>query len=454
MADELSESARVLVVDDHREMIELLADRLAEHGWEASVATGGAEAIARLDESPPDVVVTDLRMEEVDGFDLLEAAHERDPNLPVVIMTAFGEIDSAVEAIKRGAFHYMTKPFEFDELEVFLERALENRRLQRENQAYRRSMAERAPLEKLVGTSEPVVALRETIERVARTDAPVTIRGESGSGKELVARAVHGCSARHAEPFVPVNCAVLPEHLLESELFGHAEGAFTGAEAARAGLFVEADGGSLFLDEIGDMPPSLQAKLLRALEEESVRPVGADRPRSVDVRVLAATHRDLETRIETGEFREDLFYRLNVIPVRVPALRERRGDIPLLVEHFLAEAASSHPESDVEAVDEALVAELQAREWPGNVRQLKNVVERLVVLGDGPRVDLEALRDLGAEPASAARYPIDPDELRPLEEMTNEYIRWVVDRCDGNKTRAAEILEIDVSTIYRRFDSD
>ncbi|MFB6351920.1 MAG: sigma-54 interaction domain-containing protein, partial [Bradymonadaceae bacterium] len=277
------------------------------------------------------------------------------------------------------------------------------------------------------------------------------IRGESVTGKELVARAVHASSYRGSEPFVPINCTVLPPDLLASELFGHRRGAFTGAETARNGLFVEADGGSLFLDEIGDMPEDLQTKLLRVLEHQQIRPVGADTTNRVDVRILAATHRDLEAKVESGEFREDLYYRLNVVPVYVPPLDERREDISLLIDHFIRQAQHRQPHSGVEAFDDRLTAHLRHRPWPGNVRQLRNVVERVVALTDGPVVGLEDYRSLQHNPDRARpAFPTDLDRLDSLTRLTDRYIQWVVDQCHGNKRRAAEILEIDPSTIYRR----
>lgn len=443
----------VLVVDDHAEMIDLLASRLHDCGWSVETADSGPKGLERLKESLPDVLVTDLRMERVDGFDLLDEALNRDEELPVIIMTAFGDIESAVDATKRGAYHYMTKPFEFEELRVYLDRALDTRKLRRENRAYRRMVADRDALDRIVGSSDAMASLKRAIKQAATTDAPALVYGESGTGKELVARAIHASSYRSAEPFVPVNCAVLPENLLESELFGHTKGAFTGADTARSGLFVEADGGSILLDEIGDMPAPLQAKLLRTLEERTVRPVGADRPEHIDVRVVAATHHDLDERVREGEFREDLFYRLNVIPIEVPPLRDRRKDIPMLVEHFLQDARSRDADAEERRFAPELIDALQSREWPGNVRQLKNIVERLFVMNDSEVVTLEDLERVAPDDgARRQRWPAQPDQLQPLDSVTDEYIRWVIERCDGNKSRAAEILEIDTSTIYRRLE--
>jgi two-component system response regulator HydG len=443
--------ARILVVDDHVEMGRMLADPLRDEGFEVELATGGAEAIAALRAGPFDAVICDLRMEQVDGFDVLAAARTVDPELPVLIMTAFGAVESAVEAMKRGAFHYFTKPFRLDEVLLAVRRALEQRRLRAENRALRQVATERSRFASLIGSSPAMRALFELVERVAASSAPVLIRGESGSGKELVARALHFEGPRKGGPFVPVNCTALPHALLESELFGHVRGSFTGATTPRRGLFVEADGGTLFLDEIGDMPPELQAKLLRVIEHGEIRPVGSDAARTVDVRLVAATHQDLEQRIREGRFREDLFYRLNVVPLRVPPLRERREDIPPLVEHFLAQARKRTPRARVARVSAEVLSALVAFGWPGNVRELENLVERLVVLGNQEEVDLALLRQ-HAPSIDTEPHPLDAAkrDLVPLRQLENEYIAWVVGQCGGNKTRAAELLGIDVSTIHRR----
>ncbi|MBS2026877.1 MAG: sigma-54-dependent Fis family transcriptional regulator [Deltaproteobacteria bacterium] len=440
---------RVLVVDDSLEMARLLADQLGDLGYEVAMATGGEGAALLLERDVFDAVITDLRMEKVDGFDLLELARKLDPPPPVLIMTAFGAVESAVEAMRRGAFHYFTKPFRLEEVRLSLERALEARRMLDENRTLRRLARARSGLQALVGASQAMRALYETIERAAHSAAPVLLRGESGSGKELVARALHLEGPRASAPFVAVNCTALPASLLESELFGHLKGAFTGASAPRRGLFVEAHGGTLFLDEIGDMPAELQAKLLRVLETGEVRAVGSDEVRTVDVRIVAATHQDLEKKIRDGSFRQDLFYRLNVVPIRLPSLRERREDIPRLAAHFLARSRERNPRSPVERLGSEALQLLGGLTWPGNVRELENLVERAVVLGGTAELDralLERLLNEGAsEPASFSR-----ERLMPLRQMEDEYIRWVLASCEGNKTRAAEILGIDVSTIHRR----
>jgi two-component system response regulator HydG len=443
--------ARILVVDDHVEMGRMLKDPLSDEGYAVDLATGGEEALRLVRSRLYDAVLSDLRMEKVDGLDVLEAVRAVDPEVPVLLMTAFGGVESAVEAMKRGAYHYFTKPFRLDEVLVILRRALEERRLRAENRVLRQAAAERGGMGALVGRSAPMRALYELIERVAHSSAPVLLRGESGTGKELVARALHFEGARAPGPFVAVNCTALPHHLLESELFGHVKGAFTGATSVRRGLFVEADRGTLFLDEIGDMPMELQARLLRVLEDGEVRAVGADASRTVDVRIVAATHQDLEARVREGRFRADLFYRLNVVTLRLPPLRERREDIPMLVEHFTARARGRNPRSRMQAVAPEVVSALAAMPWPGNVRELENLVERLVVLVPRETAGLEDLRPHlppGSEPAP----PLEAaqQELWPLRRLEAEYIAWMVARCGGNKTRAAELLGIDVSTIHRR----
>jgi two-component system response regulator HydG len=443
--------ARILVVDDHVEMGRMLKDPLTDEGYAVDLATGGEEALRLVRSRLYDAVLSDLRMEKVDGLDVLEAVRAVDPEVPVLLMTAFGGVESAVEAMKRGAYHYFTKPFRLDEVLVILRRALEERRLRAENRVLRQAAVERGGMGALVGRSAPMRALYELIERVAHSGAPVLLRGESGTGKELVARALHFEGVRAPGPFVAVNCTALPHQLLESELFGHVKGAFTGATSARRGLFVEADQGSLFLDEIGDMPMELQARLLRVLEDGEVRAVGADASRKVDVRIIAATHQDLDARVREGRFRADLFYRLNVVTLRLPPLRERREDIPQLVEHFTARARVRNPRSRMQAVAPEVVSALAAMPWPGNVRELENLIERLVVLAPSETAGMDDLRP-HLPPAGEGSQPLAlaQEELWPLRRLEAEYIAWMVARCGGNKTRAAELLGIDVSTIHRR----
>jgi two-component system response regulator HydG len=443
--------ARILVVDDHLEMARLLADQLEEAGYAVDCAAGGKQALSSVRTEVPELVITDLRMEEVDGFDVLEGVHELDPGLPVIVMTAFGAIETAVEAIKRGAYHYLTKPFQLAEVLVFVERALADRSLRSVNTLLRRAADLQGDAGGMVGSSAGIEALKELIAKVAPSPAPVLVTGESGTGKELVARALHGESPRGERPFVAVNCTALPESLLESELFGHTRGAFSGATAPRRGLFVEADGGTLFLDEIGDMPAPLQAKMLRVLQDGHVRPVGSDTLRSVDVRIIAATNQDLAKRVETGQFRADLFFRLNVVSIAVPPLRERAEDIPELVQAFLARARRRNPAARGRRISKAAVERLAGHGWPGNVRELENFIERLVILSVHEEIGADELAGLGAD-VPGERSPLDEarERVMTLRELEDAYITWALARCGGNKTRAAELLGIDVSTIHRR----
>jgi two-component system response regulator HydG len=439
----------VLIADDHVEMARLLGDKLREEGWRPRVVDSGKAAIESLSTSVPDLVITDLRMADVDGLDVLDAVRALDPDLPVIIMTAFGAVETAIEAMKRGAWHYVVKPARLDELTLHANRAFEHRTLRRVNRQLRDE--NRGGMSALVGKSAVMRELYSLIERVALSAAPVLIRGESGSGKELVARALHEAGPRKEKPFLAINCTALPESLLESELFGHTRGAFTGATSARAGLFVEASGGTLFLDEIGDMAPTLQAKLLRVVQQGEIRPVGSDESRAVDVRVVAATHQELEQRVAEGTFRQDLFYRLNVVPIVVPALRERLEDIPPLIEHFLAAARSRNSHSPVVRFAPEIVTTLMRYLWPGNVRELENLIERLIVVGTTPEIGLAELAAIAPTiHGNQERFSLPRDRLATLREVEEEYITWAIERCGGNKTKAAEILGIDPSTLHRR----
>jgi two-component system response regulator HydG len=426
-------SARVLVVDDEREMADTVAEYLSDKGYRTEIAVGGRAALISLKRKEFDAVISDLRMDGVDGLDVLEAARAADPTRPVIIMTAYGTIDGAIEAVRRGAAQYLTKPFKMEEAALVLERALGERGLKRENAELRRAVMQQ---------------LYDLLERVSAISSPVLITGESGTGKELVARALHHGGPRAKAAFVAINCAAIAETLLESELFGHQKGAFTGATENKKGLFVEADGGSLFLDEIGELPLALQAKLLRILETSSVRPVGGGSERSVDVRVIAATNRDLARAVGERRFREDLYYRLHVIPIHLPPLRTRRDDIPLLVEQFVARFGEQHPDHPVREISSEVMRRLMDLPWPGNVRELKNAVERLLVLGRGKRIDLRDLAAALPEPLPEAMAGLAA-EIVPLRVLTRRYVEWVLQQTGGNKLRAAQLLGIDASTIYR-----
>ena len=444
MADE---RPRILVVDDRLEMAEMLVDGLGDAGYEGVALASGREALARLEAERVDAIVTDLRMPDLDGLELLAASRRQNEARPVIVMTAYGAVDTAVESIRQGACHYLTKPFKLKELLVFLGRALDDSRVRREAAALRATLRERFSPAGFVAESRAARQVLELVERVARTDAPVLVTGETGTGKGVIARAIHAAGARAAGPFVTVNCAALPEALLESELFGHMRGSFTGATQDRPGLFAEADGGTLLLDEVGEMPIALQAKLLHVLESRTVRPVGASREREVDVRVLAATHRDLRERAKAGTFREDLLYRLEVIPVHIPALRERVEDILPLVDSFLASARARHPGAVAERFSGPALSWMLDYRWPGNVRELAHLVERLVLLGRAPEVTLDDLpthlRDGGGGGPSFA------GEVIPMREVQRRYAVWALKACGGHRGRTAERLGIDPKTLAR-----
>jgi two-component system response regulator HydG len=441
---------RALIVDDAVDLAESIARDLEQAGFDAEIADGGAVALERFGKEPSDVVVTDLRMKGVDGLELLDGVRRIDPAVPVIIMTGFGGIESAVEAMRRGAFHYLTKPFDLEVLRALVERACRERAFSRESQPLRRTFHEDLSAHRLLGQSPPMRQLRALIERIAAASSPVLISGETGTGKELVALAIHTDGPRGDKPFVAVNCAALPEPLLESELFGHARGAFTGATHNRRGLFVEAEEGTLFLDEVGDLPLPLQGKLLRVLQSGEVRPVGSETARTVNVRCIAATHKDLTALVERGLFRQDLFFRLDVLRVPVPALRERTGDIPILVEHFLDLSRQRSPGSVLTGLAPDAFGLLEAHSWPGNVRQLENLVERLVVTVTTASASVTDVRH--ALGAVREADPILQLLRKPptLHELESRYIEAIMHKVDGSKPRAAEILGIDLSTLYRR----
>ena len=446
-------NARILIIDDDAEMADTVADYLNGRGLRTDIAVGGKAALAALKRKSFDAVITDLKMDDVDGLDVLAAAHADDPTLPVIMMTAYGTIDGAIEAVRRGASHYLTKPFKMEEAGLYVDKALAERGLKRENAELRRAVEERLGFRNLVGKSPVMQQLYDLLERVSVISSPVLIGGESGTGKELVARALHFGSPRSRAPFVAVNCAAISETLLESELFGHTRGAFTGASEAKKGLFVEADGGTLFLDEIGEMAIGLQAKLLRAIETSTVRPVGGGGERKVDVRIVAATNQDLARAVQEKRFREDLYYRLHVIPIHLPPLRARRDDIPLLIETFVARFHEQHPELPAREISTEVLRRLTELPWPGNVRELKNTVERLLILARGKRVDMRDLAQAVPEPLPEAMAALAA-EIVPLRVMTRRYIEWVLTQTGGSKTKTARLLGIDASTIYRMLQRD
>ncbi len=445
---------RVLVVDDQPAMAEMLADQLTDLGYAASSASSGEEATQRLGEGDPDALVTDLRMPDLDGIALLQLSRRLAPDRPVIVMTAFSAVDTAVESIRQGAYHYMTKPFKVAELALFLERALGEADLRRESRTLKRALKETFASSTLVGESAAMREMSELLLRVADADVPVLLLGETGTGKGVAARALHAESSRSEKPFVSVNCAALPEQLLESEFFGHVKGAFTGATHTRAGLFAEADGGTLLLDEIGELVPALQGKLLQVLETGTVRAVGSNRERPVDVRVVAATHRDLRARVAEGLFREDLLYRLDVIPIHIPPLRQRRKDIPLLTQHFLDAARARHPRTVVERFSSEAVQRMNEYDWPGNVRELKHVVERAVLLGRSSEVGAAELGPAFLSRPSRAIEAYFGTEVIPIRELQRRYAVWALERLDGRKMLTCEKLGIDSKTLAKWLSED
>lgn len=442
--------ARVLVVDDHMGLAETLAEGLSERDYDAVACASSSEAAVFLERERFDALVTDLRMPEVDGMGLLARSRAAAPERPVIVMTAYGAIETAVEAIRRGAYHYLTKPFTVDELALFLGRALDDVSLRQEAQTLRAALQGEVGMGSLVAASAVMQEVFERVALVAKVATPVLLIGETGTGKTAIARMIHARSPRAAAPFVAVNCAALPEALLESELFGHVKGAFTGATSARAGLFAEADGGTVLLDEVGEMSIGLQAKLLHVLESGSVRPVGSSKERRIDVRVLAATHRDLRERARTGAFREDLFYRLDVVTIDIPPLRHRADDIPVLVERMLARACAKHPHSPVKRLSPEALRLLLLYPWPGNVRELAHAIERVVVLGrtaEATPADLPPALSRGAP--NGLPVALNGDGVVPIREVQRRYASWALERLGGHKRRTAETLGVDIKTLAK-----
>lgn len=445
---------RALIIDDEQAECELFADALRQAGFEPAWVQEPGRALDILGTRPFDVVVTDLNMPGMNGTELCRRIQNVLPNLPVIVVTAFGSIDTAVDAMRAGAYDFITKPFDVDAVGLVLRRAVEHHALKWEVDALRRVTDTSQRYGGLIGTSEAMRKLYAIIDCVQQSDATILITGESGTGKELVAREVHRRGRTSNGPFVAVNCAAMPEALLESELFGHERGAFTDARSRRNGLFADASGGSLLLDEIGDMPLLLQAKLLRALQERRIRRVGASEEVSFDARIIASTNRDLETAVEQGRFREDLYHRINVISIELPPLRARGGDTLLLAQSFLSEIAVRNGKS-VSGFTSRAAERVLTYDWPGNVRELRNCIERAVTLTRAEFVDTEDLPQKVREYKSAHLLIVgdDPSEIVPLEEVERRYILKVVEACRGNKSKAARALGIGRKTLYRRLES-
>ncbi len=435
---------RVLVVDDEENIRLVLRTLLRKNGYEVAVADNGESALAQVDAFAPDVILTDVRMPKMGGLDLLAALRERDNPATVIVMSAYGNVDLALEAMKAGAYDYVSKPFKPDEIVLVLRKAEERESLRRENRALREQIRGEQRFETILAKSAPMLAIFRMITKISEYKTTVLVTGESGVGKELVARAIHARSPRKAEAFVAINCGAIPEALLESELFGHKKGAFTDAVSDRRGLFEEASGGTLLLDEIGELPLALQVKLLRVLQEETLRRVGDTRDTKVDVRIIAATHRDLAAEVKAGRFREDLYYRINVLPVAIPPLRERKEDVPLLIEHFLTRNNARLGTSlrGLSADARKLMLDYA---WPGNVRELENTLERAMVLAEGELIEVGDLPERLRETLDPVKAQLASGELsikKTSAAVEEILIRRALQKTKGNRTRAAEILEI------------
>ena len=446
-------SRQLLIVDDDRAMCDWLELELGRCGFETRIATSGERALALVAAQDFDVLLTDLNMPGISGVELCRRFANSRPDIPVVVITAFGSLETAVEAIRAGAYDFITKPIDIDPLIIAIERALRHRSLREEVKRLRRVVGQPSDFEDLIGTSAAMRVLRELLVRVADIDTTTLITGESGTGKELVAKALHSRSRRYAAAFVAVNCSAIPEALLESELFGHARGAFTDAKTSRQGLFATANGGTLFLDEIGELPTIMQPKLLRALQERKVRPVGGDQEAEFDVRVIAATNRDLEAAIEEGRFREDLYYRVNVIHVALPPLRSRGSDVLQLAQHFLIEVAQ-RLQKPVTGISSRAAELLLNYAWPGNVRELENCMERAVALTRFDQITVEDLptkiRDY--RPSHIVVASDDPSDLVTLDEVERRYVLRVLEAAAGNKSETARILGLDRKRLYRMLE--
>jgi len=443
----------ILIVDDDDDTRTLLCEALRGRGFDAH-AVGSAQAcLDRLRARPFDVVVTDVQMPGMSGVELCTLLHERHPDLLPIVLTGLGALDTAIAAIRAGAYDFITKPVKIDVLEVAVKRALDHLSVRHEVKRLRAAVDRELPIASLAGASSALRQTTELIRQVADSDATVLITGESGTGKELVARALHELSPRAKEPFVAINCGAMPAPLLESELFGHVRGAFTDAKTARGGLFLQAGRGTIFLDEVGEMPLEMQVKLLRVLQERTVRPVGGDTEVPFEARVVTATNRDLETEVEEKRFREDLFYRINVVAIPVPPLRARAGDVIVLAHHILGRIAARTGKPLIGIAQDA-ARKLMAYDWPGNVRELENCIERAVALCDGKEIDISTL-PVKVQKFESARLEIatsSPAEMIPLTEMERRYVRQVLSSVNGNKTHAARVLGIDRRSLYRRLE--
>jgi DNA-binding NtrC family response regulator len=444
---------KVLIIDDDASLRRVMEMQLEEIGCDVITVAGGKEALAALEEVTPDLVITDLRIPGMSGMDLLKSLRADHPELTVIMVTAYGTVKTAVEAMKAGAYDYLTKPIDYDELALVVNRALEHQQLLEEVRNLRLTLDEKYGFESIIGRSKALLRVLEMTSRVAQTNSIALIRGETGTGKELLAKAIHQNSRRKNGPFVTINCGAIPGNLLESELFGHTKGAFTGAIVAKKGRVETADGGTLFLDEIGELPPDLQIKLLRLIQQGEIEKVGASDSSKVDVRIIAATHRNLQAMIEDGTFREDLYYRLAVIPLELPPLRERLEDIPELVQHLFLKSKQKHGRAELH-LPESLLLGFSNYDWPGNIRELENVIERLVVLAVGDKISADDLPEFlrrGSSLPDLIRLDLSPQGIS-LEAIEKDLIIKALKKFNWNQTQAARYLDISRRTLSYRME--
>ncbi len=445
------DKAKILVVDDEESMCKFMEIMLKKEGYQVITSQDASTALERVKSETYDLVIADLMMPKMSGLELLSQAKSINPDLDFIVMTAFASVDSAIEALKKGAFDYITKPFRVDEIKIAVRKSLEQKKIVRENIKLKKELQTKSDFDSFIGNSLEITKLKKMSERIARSDSTVLIEGESGTGKELIARAIHYHSPRSDKPFVTINCAALPENLLESELFGHVKGSFTGAIKDKEGLFKVADGGTFFLDEVGMTSPAIQAKLLRVLEEKEMTPVGGTAPIKVDVRLIAATNADLEQEVKSGNFRADLYYRLHVIPIRIPPLRQRKDDIKLLSAYFVRKYCQKMQIEEKNITDEAM-NRLLSNKWPGNVRELENALEHAVLLSKSNQITTEDLPQKIKEEKEIDLVTEAQPTAPALEIIEKAYIFWVLNQTGWQKSKASSVLGIDSSTLYRKIE--
>ena len=445
------DKARIMVIDDEESMCKFMQIMLKKEGYEVTTTQSSHEALDILKQINHDLIIADLMMPELNGLELLARVKNLDPEANFIVMTAYASVDTAIEALKKGAYDYLTKPFKVDEIRITIKKALEQKRIKRENISLKKQLKKEFSFDNFIGSSTKILEMRKMAEKVAQSDSTVLIQGESGTGKELVAKAIHYYSQRSDKAFVSINCAAIPETLLESELFGHLRGAFTGAVKEKEGLLKVADRGTFFLDEIATISQAIQVKLLRVLEEKEITPVGGTKPMEVDVRLIAATNADLEQEVKLGKFRPDLFYRLNVFPITIPPLRERKDDIKILVYHFIKKYCEKLKIGEKKISDETL-KKLIAYPWPGNVRELENTIERAVLLSKNDEIGITELPEKINENEPLNLVDGTKMENPTLEEIEKAYIYWVLKNAGWHKNKASQILGIDSSTLYRKIE--